>query len=84
MPELGLDGLVDDPEAHDVEPLRGQERGVVVAEPDRIRRVGRALVDHVDAVQVHDAALRALERLPARAERDALRGAADFVVSRVR
>src|SRR5437867_729340 len=36
------------------------------------------------ALAFHDAALRALDRLPARAERDALRDAADFVVSRVR
>ena len=36
------------------------------------------------ALAFHDAALRALDRLPDRAERDALRDAADFVVSRVR
>ncbi len=36
------------------------------------------------ALAFHDAALRALDRLPARPERDALRDAADFVVSRVR
>jgi len=36
------------------------------------------------ALAFHDAALRALDRLPARPERDALREAADFVVSRVR
>ena len=36
------------------------------------------------ALGFHDAALRALDRLPARPERDALRDAADFVVSRVR
>jgi geranylgeranyl pyrophosphate synthase len=36
------------------------------------------------ALAFHDAALRALERLPATPERDALRDAADFVVSRVR
>ena len=36
------------------------------------------------ALSFHDAALRALDRLPARPERDALRDAADFVVSRVR
>jgi geranylgeranyl pyrophosphate synthase len=36
------------------------------------------------ALAFHDAALRALDRLPDRLERDALRDAADFVVSRVR
>ena len=36
------------------------------------------------ALAFHDAALRALDRLPDRPERDALREAADFVVSRVR
>ena len=36
------------------------------------------------ALAFHDAALRALDRLPERPERDALRDAADFVVSRVR
>ncbi|TMC77572.1 MAG: polyprenyl synthetase family protein [Chloroflexi bacterium] len=36
------------------------------------------------ALAFHDAAVRALDRLPARAERDALREAADFVVRRVR
>jgi geranylgeranyl pyrophosphate synthase len=36
------------------------------------------------ALAFHDAAVRALDRLPARTERDALREAADFVVSRVR
>ena len=36
------------------------------------------------ALAFHDAALRALDRLPDRPERDALRDAADFVVSRVR
>jgi len=36
------------------------------------------------ALAFHGAAVRALERLPARAERDALRDVADFVVSRVR
>src|SRR5213594_956353 len=36
------------------------------------------------ALAFHDAALRALDRLPARTERDALREAADFVVRRVR
>ncbi len=36
------------------------------------------------ALAFHDAALRALDRLPDIPERDALRGAADFVVSRVR
>lgn len=36
------------------------------------------------ALAFHDAAIRALDRLPARPERDALRSAADFVVSRVR
>jgi geranylgeranyl pyrophosphate synthase len=36
------------------------------------------------ALAFHDAALRALDRLPPRPERDALREAADFVVSRVR
>ncbi|HEV8470478.1 MAG TPA: polyprenyl synthetase family protein [Candidatus Limnocylindria bacterium] len=36
------------------------------------------------ALAFHDAAVRALDRLPARSERDALGEAADFVVSRVR
>ena len=36
------------------------------------------------ALSFHDAALRALDELPARPEREALREAADFVVSRVR
>ena len=36
------------------------------------------------ALGFHDAALHALDRLPARPERDSLREAADFVVSRVR
>ena len=36
------------------------------------------------ALAFHDAALHALDQLPDRPERDALRGAADFVVSRVR
>jgi geranylgeranyl pyrophosphate synthase len=36
------------------------------------------------ALAFHDAAIRALDRLPDRPERDALRDAADFVVSRVR
>ena len=36
------------------------------------------------ALAFHDAAVRALDRLPPRVERDALRKAADFVVSRVR
>ena len=36
------------------------------------------------ALAFHDAAVRALDRLPARAERDALREAANFVVRRVR
>ena len=36
------------------------------------------------ALAFHDAAVRALDRLPARTERDALREAADFVVRRVR
>jgi heptaprenyl diphosphate synthase len=36
------------------------------------------------AIAFHDAAVAALDRLPARIERDALRDAADFVVSRVR
>jgi heptaprenyl diphosphate synthase len=36
------------------------------------------------ALAFHDAALQALDLLPARPERDALRDAADFVVSRVR
>jgi heptaprenyl diphosphate synthase component 2 len=36
------------------------------------------------ALAFHDAALRALDGLPGRPERDALREAADFVVSRVR
>ena len=36
------------------------------------------------ALAFHGAAVRALEQLPARAERDALRDVADFVVSRVR
>ncbi|HEV8230531.1 MAG TPA: polyprenyl synthetase family protein [Candidatus Limnocylindria bacterium] len=36
------------------------------------------------ALAYHDAALRALDRLPARDEREALRDVADFVVSRVR
>ena len=43
--------------------------------PERARR--RALA-------FHDAAVRALDRLPARPEREALRDAADFVVSRAR
>ena len=36
------------------------------------------------ALAFHDAAVRALDRLPARSEREALRGAAEFVVRRVR
>jgi geranylgeranyl pyrophosphate synthase len=36
------------------------------------------------ALSFHDAAMRALDTLPARPERDALRDVADFVVSRVR
>jgi geranylgeranyl pyrophosphate synthase len=36
------------------------------------------------ALAFHDDAVRALERLPERAERDSLRAVADFVVSRVR
>ncbi len=36
------------------------------------------------AIGFHDAATRALDALPARAERDALRDVADFVISRVR
>ena len=36
------------------------------------------------AIAFHDEAVRALDRLPARSERDALRDVADFVISRVR
>jgi geranylgeranyl pyrophosphate synthase len=36
------------------------------------------------ALAFHDAALRALDGLPARGEREALKDVADFVVSRVR
>ena len=36
------------------------------------------------AIAFHDAATKALDRLPARPERDALRDVADFVISRVR
>ena len=36
------------------------------------------------AIAFHDAAVSALDRLPARPERDALRDVADFVISRVR
>ena len=36
------------------------------------------------ALAFHDAAVRALDRLPARSEREALRGAAEFVLRRVR
>ena len=53
----GLDGLVDDPDAHGVVALGGEEGGVVVAEADRVRGVRRALVDHVQPVEDHDAAI---------------------------
>jgi geranylgeranyl pyrophosphate synthase len=59
--------------ADDVNRLIGEIRAS--SGPERARQ--RALA-------FHDAALRALDRLPARSERDALRAAADFVVSRVR
>jgi len=58
---------------HDMRALLAEIRGS--SGPERARQ--RALA-------FHDAALRALDRLPDRPERDALRDAADFVVSRVR
>jgi geranylgeranyl pyrophosphate synthase len=57
----------------DVHRLLGEIRGT--SGPERARR---------RALELHDAALRALDRLPAGPERDALRDVADFVVSRVR
>jgi heptaprenyl diphosphate synthase component 2 len=57
----------------DVHRLLGEIRGT--GGPQRARR---------RALEFHDAALGSLERLPAGAERDALREVADFVVSRVR
>src|SRR5882672_7827225 len=57
----------------DVRVLLAETRGSSGPERARQRALG-----------FHDAALRALDRLPARPERDALRDAADFVVSRAR
>src|SRR5204863_3380831 len=73
-----LDGLIDDAEADRVEPMSTQKLGVGSVEPDRARVVGRPLVDHVDAVQDHRAALGVCDpragclegRLRARARRD--------------
>ncbi len=49
-----------------------------------IRESGGPALARERALQFHDAAVRALERLPSGPERDALREIADFVVSRVR
>jgi geranylgeranyl pyrophosphate synthase len=71
--ELGARILAPAKSEEDVRRLLAEIRGS--SGPDRARQ--RALA-------FHDAALRALDRLPRRPERDALRDAADFVVSRVR
>jgi geranylgeranyl pyrophosphate synthase len=73
----------------------GSELGARILAPGKTEGDMRALLAEIRgssgperarqrALAFHDAALRALDRLPDRPERDALRDAADFVVSRVR
>jgi hypothetical protein len=50
------DRLEDHAEPHRVEPVGAEEPGVVAAEADRVGRVRRALVDHVEAVEDQHAA----------------------------
>ena len=76
------DGSASELEARILEPAKSEsDMRALLAEirsssgPERARQ--RALA-------FHDAAVRALDRLPPRPERDALRDAADFVVGRVR
>jgi geranylgeranyl pyrophosphate synthase len=77
-----LDGAGSDLEARILAPAKTEDdMRALLAEIRRSRGPERA---RQRALAFHDAALRALDRLPARPERDALRDAADFVVSRVR
>jgi heptaprenyl diphosphate synthase len=62
----------------------GKSRGEVVELLQIIRASSGPERARARALAFHDAALRALDGLPARGEREALRDVADFVVSRVR
>lgn len=62
----------------------GKSRGEVVELLRIIRASSGPDRARARAIAFHDAALRALDGLPARGEREALRDVADFVVSRVR
>jgi len=62
----------------------GKTRGEVVDLLQIIRTSSGPERARARAIAFHDAALRALDGLPARGEREALRDVADFVVSRVR
>ncbi|MGH2491421.1 MAG: polyprenyl synthetase family protein, partial [Candidatus Limnocylindria bacterium] len=62
----------------------GKSRAEVVELLRIIRASGGPERAHARALAFHDDALRALDRLPARGEREALRDVADFVISRVR
>jgi heptaprenyl diphosphate synthase component 2 len=74
---------------------KGDQLAARILAPAKTEADMRALLDEIRrssgperarqrAFAFHDAALRALDRLPDRPEREALRGLADFVVSRVR
>jgi geranylgeranyl pyrophosphate synthase len=62
----------------------GKSRGEVIDLLRIIRASAGPERARARALAFHDAAVRALEALPARVERMALRDVADFVVSRVR
>ena len=70
----GLDGLVDDADADRVVALGGEEGRVVVVKADAGRGVGRALVDHVVAVEDHHPSLGVGEEPAGVAKREAGRG----------
>jgi geranylgeranyl pyrophosphate synthase len=62
----------------------GKSRGEVIELLRMIRASNGPERARARALAFHDAALRALDDLPARGEREALRDVADFVISRVR
>jgi geranylgeranyl pyrophosphate synthase len=89
------EGMATLPMIYAAEDAEGQELARRIVAPGKSRgevidllRIIRASAGperaRARALAFHDAALRALDDLPARDEREALRDVADFVVSRVR
>jgi geranylgeranyl pyrophosphate synthase len=89
MPTLPMIYAVMDADGHSGELARRivatDKSEAEVRELLKVIRSGRGVARARErALAFHDAATTALDALPARAERDALRDVADFVVSRVR